>query len=250
MIIVIGLTIIFTPINNNYLFSFLFMFLTLFFMFNYFNNYNFLYKRELYIFWSLLAILLVIFFFNIVNILLCMCLSLGLFIQFNKLKVNKQKKNIEMEPEKQEVKLTKTIVKIDLPKSFDEKKFYNIAKKLYYDVQKGFMDFEYDKLKLILNDNIYNQFEKQMKSLQNSGRRAIRDNIEIKDFKITKFVDNINNILVTVNMGIVEDKYTIKIAEPHKVNCRYETYYEIVFKKSNDWIIESLNLINSRSKKN
>jgi hypothetical protein len=118
-------------------------------------------------------------------------------------------------------------------------KLESVASSLYLDMQKYFMNLEYDKLKEILSDNLYNQFEKEMHTLENNNKRAIRENIEIIDMAILG--DN------KVSIGVLEDKYTKSLNSTYKrKNVRYESYYEITINENK---IEDLRLIYSHSKK-
>ena len=113
------------------------------------------------------------------------------------------------------------------------------AKKLYLDTQKYFVSLNYDKLKDILSDNLYAQFEKEMKALENNNKRAVRDNIEVFDMAVLG--DNI------VSIGVLEDKYTKSTSSTIKrKNVRYESYYEMTIVDNK---IDDLKLIYCRSKK-
>ena len=222
--------------------------------FNYYNNLKLTYMNYLYLLWILISILLNIFFFSIINIIvtLIMIFILGYqyYIVFNKkneLLIKNKKNDNQKREKKNEIK--KQSIKI--PNFLDEDDFEKISKKLYIDMQKYFTDLNYDKLKSILDSNIYKQFENQMNYLEKNGRRAVRENIEIFDYKINNYQNKDNKLVVSLSLGVYEDKYTI--SETNKNNIKkmtYESFYEVVYIKEKKWKISNLKLLYSHSKKN
>lgn len=113
------------------------------------------------------------------------------------------------------------------------------------------MDFNYEFLNKTLSTKLYEQFEKQMNQLKNSGRKAVRENIEIFDFNIINGIFD-DELIVKINIGVYETKYYQLLTEEVNTNNKpcYECYYEIDIKKTEDsWQVNSLKLLYSRSKR-
>ena len=85
-----------------------------------------------------------------------------------------------------------------------------------------------------------------MKHLEKNNKRSVRENIEYVDFKINDYENN----SVKVSIGVLEDKYTKYLDNDNYRPMSYENYYElIIVSRDNKYIINSLNLLYSHSKK-
>lgn len=239
--------IMFSKINNIYIISVFYIAISLYFILNLFKKTELDYKRYIYLLWILLTIVLYIFFFSIFNVLISLLILGMIILQMLLHADNSSKKEIN----KEEKKVKKVEINIELPKDFDVDKFEEESKKLYIDMQTYFMNLEYDNLKNILNDTMYEQFSSQMQHLEKNNKRAMRENIDIFDFKINEYEKRESEETLKVSIGVYEDKYTKYLDsknEPRIIG--YESYYELTLTKNTNWIISNLKLLYSHSKKN
>ena len=141
------------------------------------------------------------------------------------------------------------VINIELPSNFDIDNFEEKVKQLYIDMQTYFMNLEYDNLKSILGDKIYEQFSSQMEHLEKTNKRAMRENIDIFDFKINDYKKVNNKTTITVSIGVNEDKYTKYLDKDNHRVIRYESYYELILEGITDYKIIELKLLYCHSKK-
>jgi len=161
----------------------------------------------------------------------------------------RRNKDIEEDEEIEEepiIKKETVVINTELPKEFNVKEFEEEVKKIYVELQEYFSNLDYENLKNILDTDIYNQYEAQMKHLEKGNKRSIRENIEYVDFKINDYENN----SVKVSIGVLEDKYTKYLDNDNYRPISYENYYELIIVSiDNKYIINSLNLLYSHSKK-
>ena len=251
------LIILLTPINNGIIPTVLYIIFSFYMMSYYYSNLKLTYMYQLYLFWVLISILVNIFSFGLTNIITT--IVMGIFILIQYFKQEKKKKILILEAKKKKndanrkiQEKTKIIKKeqVKIPNFLEEDDFEKLSKELYLDMQKYFMELEYNKLESILDNNIYNQFKKQMEHLEKTNRRAIRENIEIFDYKINEYHNNDNKLFVSINIGVYEDKYTVNVDNMDSAKkTSYESYYEVEYVKDSNWKITNLKLIYSHSKK-
>lgn len=237
--------ILITSIKNVYCISVIYISISLHLIFNYYKKKKLYYKRYLYILWTLLTIMLNIFFFSVFNIVISLVLFILIMIQYY-LNI-KDNNNVIDNPV---VKPKKVIINTELPSDFDIDYFENIVKELYINMQTYFMELNYKDLEGILCKEMYEQFSSQMEYLEKNEKRAIRDNIEFIDFKINEYkkIDDLE--IIKVSIGVYEDKYTKYISKDIKSKVmRYENYYELIIENKDKWIISNLKLLYSHSKR-
>lgn len=124
---------------------------------------------------------------------------------------------------------------LDFPAGFDEKEFAKSMFLLYRDIQVDFMNFEYENLRNKLGLEMYEQFSKQMRHLEESGRQAVRNNIELQKIQIMTFTQGEDADTAIVHLSLLEDKYMKKNEEPLRltsVGVRYESCYAITVVKN------------------
>lgn len=243
--IIFTIIIVCTKINNIYILTVIYSYISLYLIFNYYKKKDLYYKRYLYILWVLLSIMLDIFFFKIPNIIITILLLAIILFQYFLLKscpCKKKEPSVEVKPKK-------PVINIELPASFDVDEFEEKVKNLYIGMQTYFMNLEYDNLKDILEDKIYEQFSSQMNHLEKSGRRAMRENIDIFDFKINDYKKVNNKTTISVSIGVNEDKYTKYLDKDNVRIISYESYYELILTHISSWKIEELKLLYCHSKK-
>ena len=243
--IIFTIIIVCTKINNIYILTVIYSSISLYLIFNYYKKKELDYKRYLYILWVLLSFMLDIFFFSITNIVVTILLFIIIMFQYYLLKKCTCNKVIKEEPKL----VNKPVINIELPSNFDIDNFEENVKQLYIDMQTYFMNLEYDNLKGILGDKIYEQFSSQMEHLEKTNKRAMRENIDIFDFKINDYKKVNNKTTITVSIGVNEDKYTKYLDKDNHRVIRYESYYELILTHISSWKIEELKLLYCHSKK-
>ena len=159
-------------------------------------------------------------------------------------------KEIEREVKEPEKIKSNVTINIDLPADFNIVKFEEEAKNKYEKMQYYFSNLDYNNLKKVLDEDLYKQFEAQMKHLEKNNKKSIRENIEFIDFKVNEYSSVNNKLMVRISIGVIEDKYTkYNDSDNYKV-MSYENYYELELLSSNNlWVISKLKLIYSHSKK-
>ncbi len=123
-----------------------------------------------------------------------------------------------------------TIIDFALPEDFDEKKFARDIFELYKDIQTNFMNFGYDDLIKELGIELYEQFFKQMKRLEESSKQSVRTNIELLNVEVVNYDSTKNAEYATVQLSVLEDKYLKKIDDPFRLTSskvRYESSYTL-----------------------
>lgn len=246
LIFLVSIIIIFTKIDNIFILFSIYIGLSIYLLFNYFNDKKISYIRYMYILFTLITILFLIFTFSITSIIVSIVMYIIVITHYF------LSKEDEPEPiiDKPEIKVPEVKTNPIIIDNIDEESFINQVKELYIDMQTYFMNLEYEKLNSILGDDLYNQFKTQMEHLDKTNKRAIRENIEIFDYKILN-VNKTNNC-ITVNIGVIEDKYTKYLDRPDDIKkISYESFYDVDIVKYDDvFKIENLKLVYSHSKKN
>ncbi len=168
---------------------------------------------------------------------------LAYFMFFKKKKViDIKKEDIQKVEEKRVIK----VIPQNLPDNFNFDEFENEVKKLYINIQKSFMNFNYEYLEKHLSPTLYSQYKKQMDNLRKNNKVAVRSNINYTDFIFNDFDNNTFN----VSIGVFEDKYTKNLNDKDRLTgITYESYYELVIIKKEELILDSLKLVYSHSKR-
>lgn len=168
----------------------------------------------------------------VVLVVSCILLKFSYPLEGKKELLNKEKedkKEVVAEVQEEVVKEEEVAV-INYPEDFDEKNFLKEAFLLYKNVQTDFMNFEYDNLMHELGLDMYNQYSKQMKSLQEKERQAVRVNINLDKIQTESFIQDKDCYRAVINMAISEDKYMKGIDEELRLTSarvRYESCYSI-----------------------
>lgn len=124
---------------------------------------------------------------------------------------------------------------LDFPEDFDEKAFAKSMFLLYKEIQVDFMNFRYEKLMTKLGLEMYEQFSKQLRHLEESGRQSVRNNIELQKIQIMSFSQGDDADTAVVHLSVLEDKYMKKEEEPLRltsVGVRYESCYALTVVKN------------------
>lgn len=244
IIVLFSIVTMITPLDNHLIYSFGYLLASIYIIFNIWGN--ILQKKHLLIYIFTLIIFNVMWFSKI-NILVSLIIILMIIYKiYQKTNIKKMEESNEKEPVLEKKEIT---INVELPLGFDIEKFEHIAQKLYIDMQTYFMNLEYLNLECVLSKDLYQQFSNQMHLLEKNNKCAVRENIEFFDFQINDFLEKDNNqLIIKTSIGVREDKYTRAYdSDIKKSNCRYESYYEVVYIKKEDWYIDSLKLIYSHS---
>lgn len=157
--------------------------------------------------------------------------------------IEKIKKEEELKPEKKD---KKTIVPkekeekvdnvplINFPKDFEEKEFLKNVFLLYKEIQMDFMDFKHDELMEKLGFEMYEQFSKQMKSLESRNKQSVRVNIKLEKIQTISFNQEKDYYEAVIYLAVLEDKYMKEIEEEFRLTSarvRYESCYNITLLK-------------------
>lgn len=123
----------------------------------------------------------------------------------------------------------------ELDKSFNVKDFNNEAFNVYKDLQIAWMNFEYDKIKELVSDEIFNKYKGQLEQLSSDGQKNIMDKIEFKSNKIIDiYIENGIEIIrcrmkVTCYDYIIDNNEKVLKGKKNK-NCNYS--YDFIFNKN------------------
>ena len=169
-------------------------------------------------------------------ILLLSIIQLILFRQSVGEKVSEEEPLLEEDVYEEEEEATETEeAELNFPSGFDEKEFAKSMFLLYRDIQVDFMNFEYNKLMEKLGLEMYEQFSKQMRHLENSGKQSVRNNIELQKIQIMSFSQGGDIDTAVVHLSVLEDKYMKRNEEPLRltsVGVRYESCYALTVTKN------------------
>ena len=93
-----------------------------------------------------------------------------------------------------------------LDSSINMDSFMNDVFELYKDIQSGWMNFEYDKLKPLLSDELYNQYKMQLEALSLKNQQNVMHGFEYKDGGIVsiKFEGDIETVIVKLNVKMYD----------------------------------------------
>lgn len=170
----------------------------------------------------------------VVLVVSCVLLKFSYPIEYHKNDKNDVVEETVVETKKEEVEEKKEVLAINYPDDFDEKDFLKEAFLLYKNIQTDFMEFEYDSLMHKLGIDMYNQYSKQMKSLQEREKQAVRVNIKLDKIQTETFIQEKDCYKAVVNMAISEDKYMKGINEELRLTSarvRYESCYSVTLVK-------------------
>lgn len=125
----------------------------------------------------------------------------------------------------------------ELIPEFDDKKFLQDGYKIFLDVEDAWMNFELDKVKDVITDEMFNMYESQLSSMEIKGEQNIMSGFNLKDCAIVNCVDQNDNIEVTTKYIIefydyIIEKESGKVLRGSKTN-KLRMYYDFVFVMKN-----------------
>ncbi len=88
--------------------------------------------------------------------------------------------------------------------SYDEetKEFLLTAYQIFYDVQMSWMNFDYDKLKTLVTDELYNSYYNQLQTLELKGQKNIMRDFIVKSSRILSNKQDAEKIMVVVELNV------------------------------------------------
>ena len=130
-------------------------------------------------------------------------------------------------------RLTNDYIRTMIP-NFNLSQFLSDRVLDFCDIQTAWMNFNYNKLREKLTDELYNQYEMQLKTLQTKGEQNIMSDFQARDMAITK-IENING-KYEITMELVIGLYDYIVQNNRVVrgnsNRKIEMKYELVFVSS------------------
>ncbi len=154
-------------------------------------------------------------------------------------------KFIKSKPIKNSVKLNKLkdMSDIDISKvipDFNREEFISDRYNDFVTIQNAWMNFDYDTLRSMLTDELYNQYEMQLDTLKVKNEKNVMNGFELKDSMITNVVKNDDKVTVTTEFVIEFYDYitlnekVVRGNSNAKVNQHYEMTFVCNINKSNN----------------
>lgn len=113
-------------------------------------------------------------------------------------------------------------------KNFNSVKFMKKRYKDFIDIQNAWMNFDYDKLRSLLTDELYNQYEMQLDTLKVKNECNKMSDFTYHHGVITGIMEENNQIIVTINLlvsfydYIDADGVVVRGSSSRKVKMLYE----------------------------
>ena len=139
----------------------------------------------------------------------------------------------------------------ELDKSFNEEEFANEAFNIYKEVQLAWCNFELDKVKELISEEMYNKYIEKLEELKEKKQQNVMNEIEYKSNKITNVrVDT--NIEITCEMEVECYDYIIDDTESivngkkdKKINYKYALTF-IKNTKNNKYVLVEKKLLKTK----
>ena len=137
-----------------------------------------------------------------------------------------------------------------LDKKFNEEDFNKNAFNTYKELQDAWSSFKLNKVKDLINEDLYNKYDKKLDELKNDKQKNVVGNIELKSSKITDLIildDKVKitcELEVTCNDYIINDKDEVVKGKKDKI---YHYKNKLVFIKNindNKFILDNKKLTN------
>ena len=141
--------------------------------------------------------------------------------------------------------LKKEIAKVkEIDKNFDEEEFSKEAFEIYKEVQLAWCDFDINKVRNLISEELYNKYVKKLEELKAENQKNIMTDIEYKSNKIIyiKLEENLE-VVCELNVDcydyIIDDKEkVIKGKKDKKINYTYKLVFSKNLKNSKYVLIE------------
>ena len=122
----------------------------------------------------------------------------------------------------------------------DKNSFKQMAYDKYVEIQKSWSDFDYDKLRTLLTDELYNSYMMQLDALKLKNQKNIMSDFKFIDCKITEVKEE--NGLLNINTYLRVEMYDYVVDSENKVmrgdkNHKIDIEYIITFVKIKNNIV-------------
>lgn len=119
---------------------------------------------------------------------------------------------------------------------FDEKQFLQDGYKIFLDVEDAWMNFDLDKVRNSITDEMFNMYESQLSSMEIKGEQNVMSGFELKDCAISSCNNQNDDIEITTKYIIefydyIIEKESGKVLRGSKTH-KLRMYYDMTFVKS------------------
>ena len=130
---------------------------------------------------------------------------------------------------------------------FNKSEFLDKAYNTFIDVQNAWSEFDYDKLRSLLSDELYNTYHTQLIALKAKKQKNIMNNFQLKKIDITNVKVDGNKIALTVSLVVkfrdyVVDKNNtvVRGTDKYQLQNSYDlTFISTINKKKKDKVCPS-----------
>ena len=121
----------------------------------------------------------------------------------------------------------------ELLPQFDEKEFLQDGYKIFLDIEDAWMNFDMEKVRNVITDEMFNMYESQLSSMEIKGEQNIMKGFELKDCAIANCLQQNDNVEVTTKYIIefydyIIDKETKKVLRGNS-SRKLRMYYDLTF---------------------
>lgn len=142
------------------------------------------------------------FFFMFFMFIIFVCIS------SNSYKNNSQKRNSNTTNNPKIVPLSIDKIKEALP-NYNKENLKQELYQIYKDIQIAWMNFDYDKLRELTTDEIYNMYKSQLETLKLKHGQNIMENFELLDFEVVSIDTSNDKIYLSVGLLVSCNDYVI-----------------------------------------
>lgn len=122
-------------------------------------------------------------------------------------------------------------------KEFNYDEFKDLAFTIYVEVQNGWMNIDFDSLRNLLTDELFNKYKSDLEMLSLKKQKNIMSDYKLNDFKIIDFLETSDNYLITCAMNIELHDYMVdkdnKVIRGNEKNIIVHDY-ELTFARGKD----------------
>lgn len=136
--------------------------------------------------------------------------------------------NMKKLDHKKEVSIDK--IKTLIP-DYNAQEFLQARYQDYIDIQNAWMNFEYEKLRTKLTDELYNQYEMQLQTLKVKNEQNVMESFKYLDSMITDIKEENNQITVTMELKVAFYDYIVQNHQVTRGNKHRKIYmhYELMY---------------------
>ena len=126
-----------------------------------------------------------------------------------------------------------------VPKTPEIQELLDNAYQIFVDVQKAWMDFDYNKMRELVTDELYNMYYNQLQTLSVKGEKNIMSNFLLNDSYVFSIVDDDDVTYYTIRLKVSFNDYIVNSdnevirGNKHKLA---NMEYELVFVKSTNTV--------------